>query len=170
MHAPGLPLANDSFEGRHDLSELFRASGLLQLHEERGRKRKSEEDIARSALGSVMPSGNRGPLAQQPPLRLRGQPASPLPPDRTPPGVPGGCAQKNSADSLLAAEFIVEEGSRSWTLKEKVEKALQSHFQVEHLDLRDDNGIIGVMVSPDFEGVGRLTARDGLTVSSAIGR
>jgi acid stress-induced BolA-like protein IbaG/YrbA len=41
-------------------------------------------------------------------------------------------------------------------LKEKVEKALQRHFQVEHLDLRDDNGIIGVMVSPDFEGVGRL--------------
>jgi stress-induced morphogen len=41
-------------------------------------------------------------------------------------------------------------------LKEKVETALRSHFQVEHLDLRDDNGIIGVMVSPDFDGVGRL--------------
>jgi stress-induced morphogen len=40
--------------------------------------------------------------------------------------------------------------------KEKVEKALRSHFQVEHLDLSDDNGITGVMVSPDFEGVERL--------------
>lgn len=39
--------------------------------------------------------------------------------------------------------------------KEKVEKALRNQFQVEHLDLRDDNGITGVMVSPDFEGVGR---------------
>jgi acid stress-induced BolA-like protein IbaG/YrbA len=39
--------------------------------------------------------------------------------------------------------------------KEKVEKALRSHFQVEHLDLTDDNGITGVMISPDFEGVGR---------------
>ena len=41
-------------------------------------------------------------------------------------------------------------------LKEKVEKALRNHFQVDHLDLVDDEGITGVMVSPDFEGVGPL--------------
>jgi hypothetical protein len=41
-------------------------------------------------------------------------------------------------------------------LEEKVERALRNHFQVEHLDLVDDEGITGVMVSPDFEGVGVL--------------
>jgi stress-induced morphogen len=41
-------------------------------------------------------------------------------------------------------------------LKEKVEGALRNHFQVDYLDLVDNEGISGVMVSPDFEGVGRL--------------
>ncbi len=41
-------------------------------------------------------------------------------------------------------------------LKEKVERALRNHFQVDYLDLVDNEGITGVMVSPDFEGVGRL--------------
>jgi stress-induced morphogen len=41
-------------------------------------------------------------------------------------------------------------------LEEKVERALRNHFRVEHLDLVDDEGITGVMVSPDFEGVGVL--------------
>jgi hypothetical protein len=41
-------------------------------------------------------------------------------------------------------------------LKEKVERALRSQFQVDYLDLVDNEGITGVMVSPDFEGVGRL--------------
>jgi acid stress-induced BolA-like protein IbaG/YrbA len=41
-------------------------------------------------------------------------------------------------------------------LKEKVERALRNQFQVDYLDLVDNEGITGVMVSPDFEGVGRL--------------
>jgi hypothetical protein len=41
-------------------------------------------------------------------------------------------------------------------LKEKVERALRNHFQVDYLNLVDNEGITGVMVSPDFEGVDRL--------------
>lgn len=38
-------------------------------------------------------------------------------------------------------------------LTEKVERALRNHFQVDHLDLSGNEGITGVMVSPDFEGL-----------------
>jgi stress-induced morphogen len=41
-------------------------------------------------------------------------------------------------------------------LKEKVEKALRSRFQVERLKLEDDDGISGFVVSPDFKGISRL--------------
>jgi stress-induced morphogen len=44
-------------------------------------------------------------------------------------------------------------------LKEKVEKALRSHFRVEHIKLVDDNGISGFVVSPDFLGVDRPERR-----------
>lgn len=36
-------------------------------------------------------------------------------------------------------------------LKEKVAKALRSHFQVEHLRPEDEDGIFGSVASPDFE-------------------
>jgi hypothetical protein len=35
----------------------------------------------------------------------------------------------------------------------KVEQALRSHFQIDHLRLEDEDGIYGSLVSPDFEGV-----------------
>ena len=55
-------------------------------------------------------------------------------------GIRGDALKKNSADLLLAAELIVEEGARFMDLKAKVEKALRNHFQVEHLDLGDYDG------------------------------
>ncbi len=36
-------------------------------------------------------------------------------------------------------------------LKEKVERALRNHFQVDYLKLMDNEGIHGFVVSPDFE-------------------
>jgi hypothetical protein len=44
-------------------------------------------------------------------------------------------------------------------LKAKVGKALRNHFQIEHLDLGDYDEIIGVVVSPDFNGVPRPDRR-----------
>jgi stress-induced morphogen len=41
-------------------------------------------------------------------------------------------------------------------LKEKVEKALRRHFQVERMKLVDNDGISGFVVSPDFKGVATL--------------
>ena len=44
-------------------------------------------------------------------------------------------------------------------LKAKVEKALRNHFRIEHLELSDNDGIIGHVVSPDFDGVPRPDRR-----------
>jgi acid stress-induced BolA-like protein IbaG/YrbA len=41
-------------------------------------------------------------------------------------------------------------------LKEKVEHALSSHLQVDNIELVDDNGIYGFVVSPDFRGMSAI--------------
>jgi HEPN domain-containing protein len=110
-----------SFEGRHDLSELFRASGLLKIHQERARnKRKPEEDIVRSASGirdAIREIGalwhNNLRFASEDSLRAHLNRIERLR------GIRGDALKKNSADLLLAAELIVEEGSRSWTSKRR---------------------------------------------------
>jgi hypothetical protein len=45
-------------------------------------------------------------------------------------------------------------------LKEKVKKALRSHFQVEQMKLVDKDGISGFVVSPDFKDVATLDRHD----------
>lgn len=41
-------------------------------------------------------------------------------------------------------------------LKEKVENALRSRFQVDHIRLLDDDGVYGFVVSPDFRGLSAI--------------
>lgn len=41
-------------------------------------------------------------------------------------------------------------------LKEKVEHALRSHFQVDHIQLVDEDGVYGFVVSPDFRGLSAI--------------
>jgi HEPN domain-containing protein len=112
---------DSSFEGRHDLDELFKASGLRQVQEERAReKRKTEEEIARSAANILDAMRKIAALwhnnlrfASEDSLRAHLKRIGRLR------GIRGDALKKNSADLLLAAELIVEEGARSWTSKRK---------------------------------------------------
>jgi HEPN domain-containing protein len=110
-----------SFEGRHDLDELFRAGGFLQIHEERARKRRtSEEEIARSASGILNAIREVGALwhnnlrfASEDSLRAH---LNRLGRVR---GIRGDPLKKNSADLLAAAQITVNEGVRSWSSRRK---------------------------------------------------
>jgi HEPN domain-containing protein len=110
-----------SFEGRHDLEELFRASGVLEIHEERSRKKRiTEEEIARSASDILDAVGEVAALwhnnlrfASEASLRAHLNRIGRLR------GIRGDALKKNSADLLAAAEFIVEKGVGSWTSKRR---------------------------------------------------
>ncbi len=110
-----------SFEGRHDLLELFDASGFLQTHEERLRNRRIPEgEIERSAAGILDAMSevrvlwhNNLRFASEASLRAHLNRIGRLR------GIRGDALKKNSADLLLAAELIVEEGARSWTSERK---------------------------------------------------
>jgi hypothetical protein len=105
-----------SFEGRHDLEELLRGSGFLQIHEEHARKkRKPEEDIARAAarirdaireVGALWHNNLR--FASEASLRAHLNRIGRLR------GIRGDALKKNSADLLLEAAIIVDNGVESW--------------------------------------------------------
>jgi hypothetical protein len=110
-----------SFEGRHDLEDLLKASGLLQLHEDRARRRGvSEQEIVRSTieLRAAMSEvsalwHNNLRFASEARLhaflkridRLR--------------GIKGDALKKNSLDLLNAAQVIVNQGVMLWTSERK---------------------------------------------------
>ncbi len=113
---------DSSFEGRHDLAELFRASGFLQIHEEQARKKqKPEEDIARSAsrirdaiqeVGALWHNNLR--FASEDSLRAHLKRIGRLR------GIRGDALKKNSADLLLAAASSSSiTGSQSWDSRRK---------------------------------------------------
>jgi hypothetical protein len=110
-----------SFEGRHDLWELFDASGFLQIHEERSRRRRiPQEEIERSAA-DILDAMSEVRVLWQNNLRFASEASlrSHLNRIGRLRGIRGDALKKNSADLLLAAELIVEEGARSWTSKRK---------------------------------------------------
>ncbi len=112
---------DSSFEGRHDLSELFRASGFLEIHEDRARrKRRTEEEIARSAviireamsLASTLWNNNLR-FASEASLRAYLKRNGRLR------GIRGDALKKNSSDLLNAAQVIVREGTELWNLQKR---------------------------------------------------
>jgi HEPN domain-containing protein len=110
-----------SFEGRHDLGDLFDASGFLQIYEERARKKRIQEaDIERFMAGIRVAMKvvtdlwhNHLRFASELSLRAHLNRIGRLR------GIRGDALKKNSADLLLAAELIVEEGVRAWTSKRR---------------------------------------------------
>ncbi len=74
-------------------------------------------------------------------------------------GIRGDALKKNSADLLATAEIIVETGVGSWNSKRRSRRALRSHFQVEQIELVDNDGVSGFVVSPDFRDVARPDRR-----------
>jgi hypothetical protein len=110
-----------SFEGRHDLKELFDASGFLRTSEERARKKRMPaEEIERSATAIRQAMGEVAALwhnnlrfASEDSLRAHLRRIGRLR------GIRGDALKKNSADLLNAAQTIVSEGVRSWTSRRR---------------------------------------------------
>jgi hypothetical protein len=108
-------------EGRHDLDDLFKASGLLQIHEEQARKKRTpEEEIerfvvdVRGALREVVNLWhNNLRFASEASLRAHLNRHGRLR------GIRGNAIKKNSADLLAAAEVVVNGGVTLWTSKRK---------------------------------------------------
>ena len=112
-----------SFEGRHDLKELLKASGIIQIDEELlKRKRNSEEKIAKA--GSRLPASlnlvvvlwhNNLRFASEERLEtfLKNKNIDRLK------GIKGDALKKNSSDLLSAAQAIINRGIVLWTSKTK---------------------------------------------------
>jgi hypothetical protein len=110
-----------SFEGRHNLQDLFKASDLRRIHAERARtKGMSEEEVVRSvgALANAMSEvdllwHNNLRFASEAGLRAFLRRNGRLQ------GIKGNALKKNSSDLLRAAELAVEQGVAAWISKKK---------------------------------------------------
>lgn len=108
-----------SFEGRHDLNDLLKASGILQINDDLMRKKKRpEEEISqygkqlRAAMNEVivlwhnsLRFASEGTLEAF--LRRSGRLQ----------GIRGDALKKNSSDLLEAAQTIINRGVALWTSK-----------------------------------------------------
>ena len=110
-----------SFEGRHDLSDLMKASGLLRIDDEHMRRKGSSEDAIRNSgvkLRSVMNEvislwHNNLRFASEASLRAFSNNIGRLR------GVKGDPLKKNAMDLLNAAQTVVNRGVTLWTSKTK---------------------------------------------------
>jgi hypothetical protein len=110
-----------SFEGRHDLEDLFKASDFLRIHEDRARQRGiPEEEISQSTIAfraamnevAVLWHNNLR-FASEAGLRAFLYRAGRLQ------GIRGSALKKNSSDLLNAVQAIVDRGVALWTSKKK---------------------------------------------------
>lgn len=113
-----------SFEGRHDLNELLKASGLLSIDENYMRKKEaSDNEIIQSArrLRSAMNLiailwHNSLRFASEASLRAFLNRSGKLQ------GIRGDALKKNSQDLLNESQMIVTRGLTLWTLNKKSKK------------------------------------------------
>jgi hypothetical protein len=110
-----------SFDGRHDLEDLLKASDLLHINEERMRKRgepqQAIDEVAvalRAAMNDVVVLWhNNLRFASEDSLRAFLKRAGRLR------GVKGDAVRKNARDLLNAAQTVVDRGVALWTLSKK---------------------------------------------------
>jgi hypothetical protein len=110
-----------SFEGRHDLEDLFKASGLLHIHEERARKKRTPEgEIERFAADVLEAKGKVAALwhnnlrfASEASLRAHLNRIGRIQ------GIRGDALKQNSADLLAAAEIVVKGEVTLWNSKRR---------------------------------------------------
>lgn len=108
-----------SFEGRHDLSELLRASRLLKLDDDQLRRRRASEEAIREAglrLRGAMQEviqlwHNSLRFASEASLRAFLKNAGRLK------GIKGNPLKKNAVDLIDAAQTVIDRGVALWTSK-----------------------------------------------------
>lgn len=110
-----------SFEGRHDLTDLLKASDLYRIHEDRAREKGDpEEEIRQSAirLRAAMVEvaflwNNNLRFASEASLRAFLNRIGRLQ------GIKGNALKKNSLDLLDAAQVVVNQGVVLWSSKKR---------------------------------------------------
>ncbi len=114
---------NATFEGRHDLEDLLKASGLLQTHAERARRKgiparrdRPNRDRFRAAISEVAALWhNNLRFASDSSLRAYLRRIGRVQ------GIKGDALKKNSADLLSSAQLILDQGVMLWISKRKSE-------------------------------------------------
>ena len=112
---------NSSFEGRHELTELLKASRLLQIDDEiRRRAGESEDEIQRSgmelrdAMSLVnLVWHNNLRFASEASLKAYLNKLGRLQ------GIRGDPLKKNALDLIAAAQIVMDRGVTVWTSKQK---------------------------------------------------
>jgi hypothetical protein len=112
---------DQSFEGRHDLEDLLKASALLRINEEHMRLKKVAEDEImeyalrlRAAMNEVVVLWhNNLRYASEASLRAFLNRIDRLQ------GIKGNALKKNARDLLNAAQMVVDRGVALWTSKTK---------------------------------------------------
>lgn len=110
-----------SFEGRHDLKDLLKASNLLRLDEEHMRRQKVPDDAIaeysmrlRAAMNEVVALWhNNLRFASEAALRAHLRKIDRLH------AIRGNPLKKNAADLLNAAQTVIDRGVALWTSKKK---------------------------------------------------
>jgi HEPN domain-containing protein len=110
-----------SFEGRHDLQELLKASDLLRINEEHMRRKKIPENEIRESTVALRAATNEVGTLWHNNLRFASEErltAFLKGIDRLR-GIRGNALKKNAADLLTAAEVVVDRGVELWTSRQK---------------------------------------------------
>ena len=110
-----------SFEGRHDLSDLLKGSGLLRIDDEYMRRKGASEDAIRTAGLKLRGAMNEVITLWHNNLRFASEASlrAFLNQIGRVRGIKGNPLKKNALDLLNAAQTVVNRGVTLWTSKRK---------------------------------------------------
>ena len=110
-----------SFEGRHDLSDLLKASQLLRIDDELMRRKGASEDVIRASGLELRAAMNEVIILWHNNLRFASEASlkSILNKIHKLQGVKGDPLKKNAMDLLSAAQTVINRGVTLWTSKRK---------------------------------------------------
>jgi hypothetical protein len=110
-----------TFEGRHDLSELLKASRLLKIDEDFMRRRRVSEDAIRESGLKLLAAMNEVNILWHNNLRFASEASLKALLKRIGrlQGVKGDPLKKNARDLIDAAQTVINRGVALWTSKRK---------------------------------------------------
>jgi len=110
-----------TFEGRHDLRDLLRASALLRINEEQMRRKGLGEDKVGESTEALRAATNEVVTLWHNNLRFASEASLRSYLNRIDrlKGIRGDALKKNASDLLEAAQIIIGRGADLWTSKQK---------------------------------------------------